>query len=84
MDQKLCQSCAMPLSDENLFGSNEDGAKNEDYCTYCFKDGKFTSNATVDEMIETCVPHMVKQGFEESKARKMLSNLLPNLKRWTK
>ncbi len=82
MNQKLCQSCAMPLSDENLFGTNEDGDKSEDYCTYCFKDGSFTSNTTMDEMIEICVPHMVKQGFEKSKAREMLSNLLPNLKRW--
>ncbi|WP_432666387.1 zinc ribbon domain-containing protein [Wukongibacter baidiensis] len=84
MDQKLCQSCAMPMSNENLFGTNEDGTKNEDYCSYCFKDGKFTSNTTMGEMIEICVPHMVKQGFEESNARGMLNKLLPNLKRWAK
>ena len=39
-DIKFCQSCGMPLTDEVL-GTNADGSKNEDYCTYCYKDGKF-------------------------------------------
>ena len=30
-NQKFCQSCAMPLTDE-LFGTNVDGTKNEDFC----------------------------------------------------
>lgn len=84
MDQKICQSCGMPLSTEELFGTNQDGSKNDDYCLYCFKNGEFTTDESLEEMIESCVPHMVKQGFEESKAREMLSNVLPNLKRWTK
>ena len=35
-NQKFCQSCAMPLTDE-LFATNADGSKNEDYCMYCLK-----------------------------------------------
>lgn len=84
MNNKICQSCSMPLNDEKLFGNNQDGSKNEDYCLYCFKDGKFTSDETIEGMIEICVPHMVKQGFEESKAREMLNGVLPSLKRWAK
>ena len=34
----------MPMADEELFGTNADGSKNEDYCIYCFKDGEFTSD----------------------------------------
>lgn len=83
MDIKVCQSCSMPLEDEKLFGDNENGTKNDDYCIYCFKDGKFTGNETLEEMIEICVPHMVKHGFEESKAREMLNAALPKLKRWS-
>ena len=82
MDKKLCQSCGMPVDDEKLLGSNEDGTKNDDYCVHCFKDGKFTSNETLEEMIEICVPYMVKDGFEEGNAREMLHNTLPKLKRW--
>lgn len=84
MDKTLCQSCGMPLETENLFGTNQDGTKNSDYCVHCFKEGKFTTDETIEEMIETCVPFMVKDGFEEGQAREMLNNLLPNLKRWTK
>jgi hypothetical protein len=29
-NQKFCQSCAMPLSDNQLFGTNADGTINED------------------------------------------------------
>jgi hypothetical protein len=54
--QNWCQSCAMPLDDVNFRGTNADGSKNKEYCKYCFKDDKFTSELTVDEMIEICVP----------------------------
>lgn len=84
MNSNLCQSCGMPLNDEKLMGDNGDGTKNQDYCTYCFKDGDFTGDATMEEMIEICVPHMIKQGFDGKKAREMMNNLFPNLKRWSK
>ena len=28
-NQKFCQSCAMPLAEEELFGTNADGTKND-------------------------------------------------------
>ena len=43
----------MPLTEEVL-GTNADGTKNEDYCMYCYKDGKFLQDCTMDEMIEHC------------------------------
>ena len=30
MEQKFCQSCGMPLTEE-ILGTNADGSKNEDY-----------------------------------------------------
>ena len=53
MEQKFCQSCGMPLTDE-ILGTNADGSKNEDYCIYCYKDGKFLQDCTMDEMIAFC------------------------------
>ena len=53
MEQKFCQSCGMPLTNE-ILGTNADRSKNEDYCMYCYKDGKFTQDCTMDEMIEFC------------------------------
>jgi len=35
MEQKFCQSCGMPLNPEVL-GTEKDGSKNEEYCTYCY------------------------------------------------
>ena len=42
----FCQSCAMPLNPEVL-GTNADGSKNEDYCTYCYQNGAFASECTM-------------------------------------
>lgn len=83
---KYCQSCGMPLSEtENeVLGTNADGSKNEDYCIYCYKDGEYTSNMTMDEMIEFCVPFMTgnNSGMTEEDSRKMMREVFPKLKRW--
>ncbi len=85
MEGKYCQSCAMPMgTTDEMYGSNADGGKNKDYCKYCFENGAFTSNATMDEMIEICVPHMVSAHAEmsEEKARNTMREFFPALKRW--
>ena len=85
MDEKYCQSCAMPMGDSNeMYGTNADGSKNEDYCKYCYDKGKFTAECTMDEMIELCVPHMVSgnPAMSEDEARKMMKGFFPTLKRW--
>ena len=53
----------MPLTEE-LLGTNADGTKNEEYCIYCYKDGKFLQECTMDEMIEHCAQLMEQR--EES------------------
>ena len=79
MEKVFCQSCAMPMTPEQ-YGTNQDGTPNSDYCVYCYKDGAFTSDTTMEEMIEFCAPHM--EGMTPEEARKMLSATLPQLKRW--
>ena len=83
MEQKLCQSCAMPLTGADLLGTEKNGEKNEDYCKHCYVDGAFNSpNETMEEMIDTCIPFMVKEGMDKDLARKSLEAVLPTLKRW--
>lgn len=86
MTTKICQSCAMPLTDEKMFGTNQDGSKNEDYCIYCYKDGNFVGNSTMEQMIDFCAPICVKEGvypdMEAAKAEMM--KYFPKLKRWAK
>ena len=82
-DQKFCQSCAMPMTEE-LYGTNADGSKNEDYCMYCFKDGEFTSDMSMDEMMNFCIEKMVEvhPDIDEAQASAMMSEVFPKLKRW--
>lgn len=87
MNQRFCQCCGMPMGDtDELYGTNADGSKNEDYCEYCFKNGDFTFKGTMEEEIEICVPIMVKENPEmkEEEARKIMLEWFPTLKRWKK
>ncbi len=82
-DQSLCQSCAMPLT-EDILGTNADGSKNREYCSYCYKDGKFTSDMTMEQMIGFCAPMMAESMPEltQDKAKEQMRAFFPQLKRW--
>ena len=79
---KICQSCAMPIDDVATRGTEKDGSKSEEYCSYCYEGGAFTYESTMQEMIEACVPHMVGEQFTEQSARQMMEQVFPTLKRW--
>ena len=87
MEQKFCQSCGMPLTDE-LLGTNADGTKNEDYCIYCYKDGAFTQDCTMEQMADFCAQFVDEynkntgQNVSREEYRKMMLQYFPNLKRW--
>jgi hypothetical protein len=85
MKNQICQSCGMPLTDENIIATEKDGTLNHEYCLYCYQNGSFTEpNITMQEMADICVYYMTNEehGFDESTAHKMMNNLLPTLKRW--
>jgi len=80
-----CQSCGMPLVDESLLGTEQEGQKSQEYCVYCYEAGEFKQpNLTVTEMIEYCLPYLQQDGMSEGEAHKMLASFLPSLKRWRK
>lgn len=85
MEEKFCQCCGMPMGNsDELYGTEMGGSKSPDYCKYCYENGAFTFNGTMDEMIESCVPIMVKENAEmdEATARNMMKQFFPTLKRW--
>lgn len=84
MERMYCQSCGMPLIDEKEFGTNKDESKNNEYCIYCFEKGAFKGDMTMEQMIEFCVPHMVKANphMNEEEAKENLQRFFPTLKRW--
>ena len=87
MEQKFCQSCGMPI-DDATFGKEADGGKNEDYCCYCYADGHFTQDCTMDEMIQHCAQFV--EEFNQDSEIKMtkeqaienMQKFFPHLKRW--
>ena len=83
-DMIFCQSCGMPLSKDEDYGTNADGSKNNDYCAYCFKDGEFAQDLTMEGMIELCIQFMVEENKDttEEAARKSMREWFPTLKRW--
>lgn len=89
MEQTFCQSCAMPLNNENT-GTNADGSRNDDYCIYCYKDGRFMQDITMEQMIEHCarftdeINRQSGQNMTEEQAKEMMRQYFPLLKRWKK
>lgn len=84
--QNFCQSCGMPLSAPDIYGTEQDGSASEHYCKYCYQDGAFTAPMTMEEMIDFCVPMMVQgnPGMTEAKAREQMLQFFPMLLRWKK
>lgn len=87
MEMKFCQSCGMPLS-EDILGTNADGSKNEDYCIYCYKDGAFAGDFTMEEMAEHCSQFVEEfnkntgKNLTASEYKQELLEFFPTLKRW--
>jgi len=87
MNELFCQSCGMPLENEEVVGTNKEGGKNQDYCIYCYKDGKFTQDVTMEEMIDISLKHMKElfkddPSFNEQGALDNMNSFFPKLKRW--
>ena len=81
---RICQSCAMPMEDESVFGTNQDGSKNPDYCIYCYKNGEFKDNVSMAEYIEMMVPFAGQAHMTPEQMRDYCEKVFPTLKRWKK
>lgn len=86
MEQKFCQSCGMPLNDPSLCGTESGGTPSEHYCKYCYQDGAFTGDMTMEQMVDFCVPIMVKEHPEltEQEVKAQMMKFFPSLLRWKK
>lgn len=83
-----CQSCGMPLADGDDFGTEADGGISPVYCSHCYRSGRFTSNRSLEEMVESNLEHLEEfnretgSSFSEEEARTVLKAHLATLKRW--
>jgi hypothetical protein len=83
----ICQSCGMPMQKPEDFGTNRDGSQNSDYCVYCYKDGMFTQECTMEEMIQHNVQHLAEfnkdseKQYSPKEAVEEMRKFFPTLKR---
>ena len=84
MEKTICQSCGMPLSKPEQFGINADWSKNEDYCIYCYKDGKFIDDVSMEKYIDMCSQYWEQAGMTNEEMKEYCTKLFPTLKRWEK
>ena len=83
-----CQSCGMTLRDFEDFGTESDEGISPDYCSHCYRNGSFSSERSIDEMVESNLRYLEEynketgSSFTEEDARTVLKAHLATLKRW--
>lgn len=82
--EKICQSCAMPITNRNQLGKNKDGSINEDYCKYCYDDGEFIDKVSMEKYIEMCSKFGAQAGMTNEQMKEFCTKTFPTLKRWKK
>ena len=78
--QLICQCCGMPLDDSTI-SKEPDGTFNEEYCKWCYTDGKFTYD-NIDDLIAFCVEHMSIENWSAEQVRGYMADMLPKLNHW--
>lgn len=75
--QLICQCYGTPLEDANI-SRETDGTFNEEYCKWCYADGKFVY-ASVEELL--CFPenHMSNETWPPEQVRAYFETQLPKL-----
>lgn len=78
----ICQCCGMPL-DDSTTSRDTDGGFNEDYCKWCYTDGKFVYTS-LEQLVDFLVEHFSSEQFPPEQARAYYEANLPKLKHWSK
>ena len=78
--QLICQCCGMPLDDTTL-SKEPDGVFNEDYCKWCYADGKF-AYTELDTLLDYLAAHMGNEQWSSEQVRAHFGEQLPKLKHW--
>lgn len=84
-ENKICQSCGMPLhKDPKKGGTEADGSLSDKYWSFCYGNGQFHDEGiTLQEKIDKNVRIAVAQlGISETAARQNAEAIIPSLERW--
>ena len=77
----VCQCCGMPLEDDSSISREPDGGFNEEYCKWCYNDGKF-AYTSLEQLTDFLVEHMSSEQFPPEQARAYFTQMLPTLNHW--
>ena len=78
----ICQCCGMPLTEDSMISREPDKKFNEDYCTWCYKDGVFVYS-TMDSLIDFLLEHSPNPDDSPDKVRRdQYAGYLSELKHW--
>ena len=78
--QLICQCCGMPLEDTSI-SKELDGAFNEEYCKWCYADGKFVYT-NLEELLDFLEGHMSSEQWPPEQVRAYFTTQLPKLNHW--
>ncbi len=85
MARQMCQSCGMPLKNDEQKGTKTDGSMSEKYCINCYERGKFTwPDATLEQMQTFCMGVLTKEKHWPTFLARMATNGMSKLERWKK
>ncbi|QZE15234.1 zinc ribbon domain-containing protein [Halosquirtibacter laminarini] len=86
MKNKFCQSCHMPMAKDTQGGGTEiNSQKSTYYCSYCYEQGAFKFEGTLDDFIDVTVDAMVASGRWRWVSKLMMNKRsLMKLERWKK
>ena len=80
----ICQCCGMPLEDDGVVSREPDGSFNEDYCKWCYSEGKYTYPSK-EPLLDYIIAHMPNpDNTPDDERRKMFDGYLSTLKHWSK
>ena len=90
IEDRYCQSCGMPLKigAEQFLGTNADDSGSDEFCYYCLKNGEYTVDYSMQQMIDVWVKYTGKYNeyadaeYTPEQLRSVLSKRLPTLNRW--
>ena len=81
--EHYCESCGMMLAPEE-YGTDAHGSADSHYCKWCYQQGEYTYETTMDAMIEDCAPRLAEStGMTRDEAVSLMGAVLPHLKRWS-
>lgn len=85
MPEHYCQSCGMMFTGPDQHGHEADGVETDEFCRWCYENGAYTYETTMEEMIEDCAPRMAKSmDWSVDECASLLGAILPTLSRWKK